>query len=579
MCDAMHARGPDAAGYWGDSETPVCLGHRRLAILDLNSRSNQPMVSADGRYVAVLNGEIYNFRELRRTLESKGVTFRTEGDTELLLELYCREGHTMLSCLRGMFALAIWDRQAQAVFLARDPYGIKPLYVGRTAQGWLFASQVRALIASGLISRDLDPLGQMGFWLFGSIPEPRTWFRDISAVPAGSWCRISISGGVSGPYTYWDIGDCWREAAENGLSDRDMQDLVRTAVSASVRHHLVSDVPVSLLLSGGIDSGSLAGHMLDLGCTGTVGITLGFEEFRGTEMDETKLAEKVARQYGIAHHVRLVSAKEFEADLPRIAGAMDQPSIDGINTWYASKAVSELGFKVVLSGVGGDELFYGYPSFGQIPSLVNWWARLSVVGGAYSSADMVGRLLARATGNPRWRWVRRQAGSLYGAYWLRRGLFTPDELPALMGERYSDAVQKLANPESLVASMVGAVPREKAAAVGQMESMAYLRNQLLRDSDWASMAHGVEVRTPLVDAWLLRDLRPLLHSLAALSGKTLLARSPTLPLLPQVINRKKTGFSVPVQFWQEDSVPRTRTNGGSRGWARQVATAYEESYP
>ena len=578
MCDQMQARGPDAVGYWSDRVAGIFLGHRRLAILDLDSRSDQPMVSDDGRYVAVLNGEIYNFQDLRRTLEHEGVAFRTEGDTELLLALYRRGGKAMLSELRGMFAFAIWDRKTQTVFLARDPYGIKPLYIARINKGWLFASQVRALIASGLVSRELDPLGQMGFWLLGSVPEPRTWFRDISAVASGSWCRISANGDVVEPHTYWDIGDCWREAPESRLSLPEMQGIVRAGMSSSVRQHLVSDVPVCLLLSGGVDSGSIAGQMQDLGCTGTVGITLGFGEFRDTELDEAPIAAEVAMRYGISHHVRLVSRLEFEADLPRILAAMDQPSVDGINTWYASKAVSELGFKAVLSGVGGDELFFGYPSFDQIPALIKWWSRLPSLPGVRMSANLASNLLATVTGNPRWRWLPRQAGSLYGAYWLRRGLFSPDELPTLMGEHYVEAVQRHSGPDSLVAGMVGVLPGDPKAAVGQMESLAYLRNQLLRDSDWASMDHGVELRTPLVDAWLLKDLMPLLRSFADVSGKALLARSPTRPLPIHIVDRRKTGFGIPVQSWQDGASPSTRAERGNRGWACRLAAAYTENY-
>ena len=583
MCEHMQARGPDALGYWSDSEAGLSLGHRRLSILDLESRANQPMHSDDGRYVIVFNGEIYNFRDLRRELERGGEVFRTQSDTEVLLKLYAREGEAMLTRLRGMYAIAIWDKQERTVFLARDPYGIKPLYISRNKVGWLFASQVKALLASGLVSNDACPQGQAGFWLMGSVPEPHTWFRDISALPAGSWCRIKADGSFDGPHKYWDISDSWREAPECHLTPGEVQEIVRAAVSGSVRQHLVSDVPVGVFLSGGIDSGSLAGLIKDAGASGIQGITIAFNEFQGRHDNEVPVAAEIARAYGIQHHVRTITRQEFEADLPRILLAMDQPSIDGINTWYASKAAAELGLKVVISGVGGDELLYGYPSFHQLPKLVSGWNRLSGIPGVSPAANMAFALLARRSGNQRWRWLTRQAGNLYGAYWLRRGLFTPDELLGLMGAEFSSALLGNINPGSLLEEMVGALPSDNMAAVGQLESMAYLRNQLLRDSDWASMNHGVELRTPLVDAWLLRDLMSVFRSFGRLKGKHMLAASPATPLSPNIVGRVKTGFGIPMGAWMSEALggptavsPKsvaTQDGADSKRWAEILSKA------
>lgn len=570
----MQPRGPDDEGLW--QAQGICLGHRRLAILDLDRRAAQPMRTECSRYVIVFNGEIYNFRSLRRELEAQGDVFRTESDTEVLLALYRREGERMLSKLRGMFAFVIWDTVAKRAFAARDPYGIKPLYLARTRDGWLLASQVKALLATGLVSDAPDLEGQAGFWLLGSVPEPHTWYRDIRALPAGSWCRIDADRQLDGPHTWFDISDCWRDAPACQMTAREAGDHVRTAVLESVRRHLVADVPVGVFLSGGIDSGSLAGLMKDAGATNIQGITIAFSEFADSHQDESPIAARIARQYGIKHHVRHVQRAEFEADLPRIMAAMDQPSIDGINTWYASKAVAELGLKVVISGVGGDELFCGYPSFRQLPALVSRWQRLAKVPGSRTVSDVLARIQARRSGNPRWRWFTRQADTLYGAYWLRRGLFSPDQLPELMGATSAREWTAANTPASLVKSIAGALPDDALAAVGQLESKAYLRNQLLRDSDWASMDHSVELRTPLVDAWLLRDLTPMLRGFGRLNGKALLARAPTSPLPVDIINRQKTGFGIPVERWLRDAANGTQVEGGSRGWARSVAKGYGE---
>jgi asparagine synthase (glutamine-hydrolysing) len=540
------------------------------------------MESDDKRYVIVFNGEIYNFREIRQSLKVKGDVFHTQSDTEVLLMLYRREGEAMLSRLRGMFAFAIWDRETRSLFMARDPYGIKPLYMARCKHGWLFASQVKALLASGIVGTEPDALGQAGFWLFGSVPEPHTWFRDISALPAGTWCRISNEGLLTGPHRYWDISDAWREAPECRTNILEVQEIIRTAMNESVKHHLVADVPVAVFLSGGIDSGSLAGLMKDSGAKSIQGVTIAFNEFKGKHEDEVPVASAIARQYGINHHVRTVTQQEFETDLPSIMAAMDQPSIDGINTWFASKAVAELGLKVVISGVGGDELFYGYPSFQQLPKLVSRWKMLAQIPGMRSVTNQVLALAASRSGNARWRWLTRQASSLHGAYWLRRGLFAPDELIGLMGKKLGAEALSHLDPASMVNSMVGSLSDDPMAAVGQLESMVYLRNQLLRDSDWASMAHGVELRTPLVDAWLLRDLMPVLKSFARLKGKTMLAASPLRPLADEIVNRVKTGFGIPMGNWNNKKLSiadgehvSTQTQGGvdSRRWAQSVAKA------
>ena len=579
MCDRMLERGPDAVGYWSDERAGLSLGHRRLSIIDLDTAANQPMHSDDGRYTIIFNGEIYNFRELRLWLELRGEVLKTHSDTEVLLKLFQIEGKAMLSRLRGMFAFIVWDKQGKSVFMARDPYGIKPLYYAKSGRGWIFASQVKALMATKLVDSAPNPLGQMGFWFLGSVPEPHTWFRDVSALPAGTWCQITLDSGLEGPFSYWDIADVWLKAPDCWMNQMDAQEIVHSAVSNSVKQHLVSDVPVAIFLSGGIDSGALAGLMRDHSQSSIQGITIAFNEFRGRHEDEVPGAKEIARRYGINHHVRIITQREFEEDLPKIFSAMDQPSIDGINTWFASKAVAELGLKVVISGVGGDELFYGYPSFRQLPALVSRWRTLARVPGGREIANLAFAQASRRSGNSRWDWMTRQAGTLYGAYWLRRGLFSPNDLHGLMGFDLAEEALQALDPASLVRSLTGNLPADSMAAVGQIESMVYLRNQLLRDSDWASMAHSVELRTPLVDAWLLRDLMPVLRSFGRFKGKSLLAASPSLPLSKDLINRSKTGFGIPLGVWgrermasQDGAHKQTIAQGGGDSilWAKTI---------
>lgn len=545
MTVRMSRRGPDAEGLW--TSGGVVLGHRRLAILDLDARANQPMVSTDGRYAIVFNGEIYNFRELRRTLEKDGESFRTTSDTEVLLALFAREGERMLPRLRGMFAFAIWDTQSRELFLARDPYGIKPLYYTRTRHGLVFASQVKALLASGLVSLEREPAGLAGFYLWGSVPEPWTLYRDVFALPAGHWLRVR-AGVADAPVCWHDIRQHWRGQASgsNQPSAQELREQVRQAVTDSVRAHLVADVPVSVFLSGGIDSGAIAGLASEFGAS-VEGITIGFEEFGGRHEDEAPVAAAIATHYGLSHHVRMVSRTEFEQDIPSILDAMDQPSIDGVNTWFASKAAAERGYKVVLSGIGGDELFCGYSLFRQVPLQAALGLAIAAIPGARALLGAPCAYLAKRRSQPKLAGVPAFMGSLEGAYFLRRGLFLPTELPALLGADM--AMEGLARLDGFHPGMTSAQARDSAAAVGLLESTLYLRNQLLRDSDWASMGHSLELRTPLVDAALLETLGPYVSDFAGGAGKVMLARSLKKPLPGSIVNRPKTGFSLPMATW------------------------------
>lgn len=570
MTDHMRARGPDAQGLWmGEG---VVLGHRRLAILDLDVRANQPMLSADRRFAIVFNGEIYNFRELRRDLAEQGASFRTNSDTEVLLVLFEREGERMLRRLRGMFALAIWDAQEHALFLARDPYGIKPLYYARLKTGLLFASQVKALLASGAVSAQQEAAGLAGFCLWGSVPEPWTLFRDIFALPAGHWLRMRDDAAGT-PVCWHDIRSHWRGEGRAIAAD-ELQETVRQAATDSVRAHLVADVPVSVFLSGGVDSGVVAGLVSELDASVEC-VTIGFEEFRDRPEDEVPAARSIAARFGFPLHVRTVSREEFQQDIPRIFHAMDQPSINGVNTWFASKAAAERGYKVVLSGIGGDELFCGYSSFRQIP-------RHAVLGRVLASIPSAAVLLrrpfsvlARVLSQPKLVGVHEFSGTLEGLYFLRRGLFMPGELPELLGvEMAREGLARLAGSPAGITPAHG---RDGVAAVGLLESTRYLRNQLLRDSDWASMAHSLELRTPLVDARLLETLGPFVSDFAAGAGKAMLAHSPRKSLPDSILTRPKTGFSLPMETWLSDlsnahaSPGRARAAATGMPWARQWA--------
>jgi asparagine synthase (glutamine-hydrolysing) len=581
--DHMAARGPDGYGEWHSDTGRVGFGHRRLAIVDLSERGKQPMVSADGDVVITFNGEIYNYRELRADLQSKGRTFLTDSDTEVLLHLYLEKGEAMVRDLRGMFALGLWDKRRSALLLARDPYGIKPLYYSDDGWTFRFASQVKALMQGGKISRDPEPAGLVGFCLFGSVPEPFTTFQGIRALPAGSTLWVtSIGAGETTPYFSVAQEYCDAEVAPVGADDEEAQLRVRSAVLDSVRHHLVADVPVGAFLSAGVDSGALVGLMRDAGQREIQTVTLGFEEFRGTKDDESAIAEEIAKQYGTRHTTRFVTEPEFQQDIPQILEAMDQPSIDGVNTWFVAKVAHEQGLKVAISGLGGDELFGSYPSFRDLPRSVSLFAaarRIPWLGKAtrwlLSSVNEFSHII-----NPKGAGIIEYGGSYAGAYLLRRGVFMPWEIERIVGKEIAWIGLRRLKVSKYIGDMLRPVPRTAFGKVATLESSLYMRNQLLRDTDWASMAHSLEVRVPLVDARLLSNLAPLTTK-SIPRTKHMLANSPQLPLPQALIERPKTGFGTPIQKWLQGDkrLQRWRQNPSlvvegcpwARRWAFQVA--------
>lgn len=564
-CARMAPRGPDAEGVW--HEDNVSLGHRRLSILDLEHRSDQPMSLPSERYSIVFNGEIYNFRALRSQLVEAGARFTTESDTEVLLHLFEREGSKMLLSLRGMFAFTIWDSTNRRLFVARDPYGIKPLYYAETDAGFLVASQVKALIATGLVSSAPDAWAQAAFWLTGSVPEPNTWYGGVKAFPPGHYGWID-EGGLHGLTSWWDVCAEWRNAADNRSDDDAIRSRVRQCLRESVSAHMVADVPVGIFLSGGIDSGALAALVKEGGAGSLHGVTIAFEEFTGTQSDESPVASQIAKHYGIQHHIRTVTRNEFLGDIPRILDAMDQPTVDGVNTWYASKAIAELDLRVVLSGLGGDELFQGYGHFRHLPRLVRANRIARTVPGAMRLAQAACDLQARRSGNNRWRDLPARSQSLPGAWLSRRGLLSSDELPRLMGAELAHEALKSVDPLEWFEVQAGLMPTDPRVAVSMLETRFYLRNQLLRDSDWASMAHSVELRTPLVDAWLLRGLAPMAGAFRRFPNKTLLAQAPNDALPTEITNRRKTGFGIPVNEWLGSNANSSQP---TRSWATLVA--------
>ena len=553
--DTMASRGPDGAGEWLSPSGEIALGHRRLSIIDLSEAGAQPMAAADGRYRIVFNGEIYNYRELRQELAGQGEAFRSWSDTEVILALYAREKAGMLARLRGMYALAIWDGAEKTLFLARDPYGIKPLYYSLAGGVFRFASQVKALEASGAVSREEDPGALAGFLLWGSIPEPLTIRRAIRALPAGHCLTVSAAG----------TGDAVEPRPFQGAPAPAPGLEAGEAIEDSVRAHLVADVPVGLFLSAGLDSALIAALARRQLPEPPATFTLTFDRFQGTPRDEGPLAAEIARRLGCRHVERRVGRDEFLELWPQALAAMDQPSIDGFNTFVVARLAREAGFKVALSGLGGDEILGSYPSFRDVPR----WARAAALGRAVSGIPGLPGLWAAVArlalpGRPKLAGLLRYAHGLSGAYFLRRGLFLPEELPALLGS--GRAAEGLAAYDPLADAAAEIRPGDTAwTAVHRLESGQYLRNQLLRDADWASMASSLELRVPLVDARLRTALEAVRFEPARSQGKAALVHQVAPELPAALFTRRKTGFAIPVMDFLDVAGGRSGGGGASDG--------------
>ncbi len=556
ITESMRMRGPDAGGTWISDDQRVALGSRRLAIIDLSDEGTQPMFSVGGDAAIVFNGEIYNHRELRASLERGGAQFHSHTDTEVILQLWRRDGAEMLGLLRGMYAFAIYDLRAKTMFVARDPYGLKPLYFADDGTTIRLASEVKALLAGGAVSRAISPAGAAGFFITGSVPEPFTIRDDVRLVEAGTSFTIDARG-RSAAKQHLSIANIFcRGRTQRSIAHLAAPEIVfQERVEDSIRCHLESDVPVGVFLSAGIDSSAMAEIAARSYREQLRTFTLAFEEFRGSTGDEAPLAERFARDLGTLHATRIVTRDEFRRDLPAIFAAMDQPTIDGVNTWFISKAVHEAGVKVALSGVGGDELFGGYPSFARVPKITRI---------ARSPFASVATMLSR---HPKAKLIAMMGGTYAGAYVLQRGLFLPHELPAILGKEMTREGLAQLDLMNLVERTMIPDPGTPFARVATLEASLYMRNQLLRDTDWTSMAHSVEVRTPFVDAALLRQLAPLLLETARVGKEVLAARLPAW-----LRHRMKTGFFVPMREWAD--LPPDGTSTRMRSWARLVYEAH-----
>jgi asparagine synthase (glutamine-hydrolysing) len=560
MSAAMVHRGPDASGAWVSAPDArgwgALLAHRRLSILDLSSTGAQPMVDPVTGHVVVFNGEIYNFSDLRRRLVAEGQEFQSTGDTAIMLRALGLHGPDAVSWLRGMFAFACWDPKRRRLLLARDPLGIKPLYLARSSHsdaGWsvAFASEVRALLASGLLGTPrLAPQAvASGVWN-GFVVGPHTAVKGIELLWPGRLIELDSAGNEVRQEDFWCIPD---RAPESTMDE----DALTAVLEDGVKLHLASDVPLAVFLSGGVDSSVMANLAQRAAQTPIHTFTLAFEE---QELNEGPFARQIAAAIGTQHHEVVLTEGHFVENLETALDSLDQPTFDGLNAYYMSHAIRAAGFTVALSGTGGDELFGGYTSYRDLPVLQRWSRRAAWVprGLQVAAARLATWPVRRSSGvvPPQTRWAKLpemigRADDLLALYQLAYALFLPRFQHELLAPGFAEALVDglpLAMRERVTAETRARTPL---SAVSVMEQRFFLGERLLRDNDAASMASSLEQRVPLVDQVLFEsvDRLPDQARYRPLGRKAMLRRIGLRGLDPSLFERPKSGFVLPFDRW------------------------------
>ncbi len=543
MCKAMRHRGPDDQGII--SRGPATLGMRRLAIIDPTG-GHQPMTSACGRYHIVFNGCIYNHVELRLELAACGYPFQSKCDTEVLLAAFVRWGQDCLCRLRGMFAFAVWDDNDRSLFIARDAFGIKPLYYRHSGfdGSFVFASELNALRASGVVACGIDPQAVADYLAYFAVPAPRTIYRGVFSLLPGECLRLA--DGRLETMRWWRFPSADKTAVASRTAV-DFESELRARLDDTVQAHRIADVPVGAFLSGGLDSSAIVALMMRAGATRLRTFSIVFEEAAFSEAEPARLA---AKALGTEHHETLLTGRQVAADLDRLIQAFDQPTGDGINTYYVSQAAHAGGVTVALSGLGGDELFGGYPSFSDLPRLARWLPCWRLLPAAVRTAA-VQRLNRGGVRQRKLADFLLYARDLSSLCSLQRRVFSttlghsllhPDMRTGMDIAPHHPAIGRLS------AELAGA---DSFQIISAWELGTYMADVLLRDSDVMSMAHSIELRVPFIDVPFIEWLWSQPARFKAGGGMQKAALAGALgDLLPDEIRlRRKRGFTLPFPVW------------------------------
>lgn len=560
MVKAMNRRGPDDAGIWYSQDRALALGHARLSIIDLTSAGHQPMIGASGRYSIVFNGEIFNYNDLKKELIGLGHTFQTSSDTEVLLVGWYAWGTDLVKKLRGMFAFAIWDEQEKEIYLVRDRMGVKPLLFAEKNGYLVFGSTLDAILASGLVDRKLSKAGLCDLMSLGSVIQPRTLIEGVKSLEPGTILCIR-NNGSSELTTYWKLQKNPSLGAELFLLSYDeqvkrLQDILEDAC----RYHMIADVKIGSFLSGGVDSSAITALMARLSTKPIATFSIGFENRNNLENELTEAAE-AARYLGCDHHELMLNGQMVEQNFDDFVSVIDQPSYDGINTYWVSK-MSGSSVKVALSGLGGDELFAGYGHFA--------WSSI------YSSQTSSFKFIQNLYRSNPFRWAR-----LYNQYMKVAGghgrLATLRRLnynSGLEAKMNSEFVHPLEREDWVIQAMKkqGFPDSTDMENITRYECRNYLLNTLLRDADALSMGHGLEVRPVLLDNELVEFALALPDSAKIRDGRNkAILKDACKDYLPSgYFERKKKGFTLPTVSWLQNEMKARLASNLNSSEAKQL---------
>ena len=541
MMDSINHRGPDGHGLYKDTENNVALGHCRLAVIDLSKTGKQPMSYANRRYWITYNGEIYNYLEIKKELKNSGYQFMSSSDTEVILALYDKYGEKCLRYLRGMFSFIIWDQQEKKLFVARDRFGIKPLYWTKVTNSFLFSSELEGLLASNIVPRRLDPTALSFYFSTGSIPAPYTILSNVNSLLPGHF--MVIQHGKHSITQYWDLPyQSIEHTNSSNLNAVEIELELRKQLEESIKLHMISDVPIGAFLSGGIDSTAIVGMMSKQISKPLKTYSIGFEETYN-QHSELQYAKLVAERFETDHHEVIVTGRNVADQFDQFIDAIGQPSTDGINTFLVSSAARKE-VVVALSGLGGDEFFAGYPHF-------RWFKMIQdskLMGNRFTK--IAAKLISQYTNN---RWSKLAnliaAKDYQTLYSKSRELYSEIEKLSLL----SPELLRLIDHENLSDFLAQYIHNglDPITQTTFMEAKTYMSNTLLRDTDATSMSHALEVRVPLIDHQLAEFAFKIQPQLKLNGDKTKIILIKALrDILPnEVINRKKMGFELPMKQW------------------------------